>query len=175
MTLPARRGRYATRRWDPFLGLPAVDELFDQMSRMLTNAFPDAARINIRSWSPPVNVEESDDAFLVEADVPGVSPDDVHIDLERNELRITGEYGTEQRDEEQQQPRRSGRFDYRVSLPGEVDAESCGANLENGVLHLRLPKATRGRQRIPVQSGPAQSSASAQAPDQHAEQGGATR
>jgi HSP20 family protein len=164
MTLPARRGRYAARRWEPFAGLPAADDLFDQMSRMLTTAFPEAARISVQSWSPPVDVQETDDAFVIEADMPGVRPDDVSVELERNELRITGEYGAEQGGEgeqqQQQRTRRSGRFDYRVTLPGEVDAESAAANLENGVLRLQLRKAGRARQRIQVQGGPAQSSQS---------------
>jgi HSP20 family protein len=49
------------------------------------------------------------------------------------------------------QSRRSGRFDYRVSLPGEVDSAGCDAELDNGVLRLRLPKTKSSqRMRIPV-------------------------
>jgi HSP20 family protein len=160
MTLPMRRGRYSSRRWDPFAGLVPFDDLFDQMSRMLTNAFPDVARISVHSWSPPVDIQETEDAYLVEADLPGVRPDDVTIDLQGKDLRIGGEYGTtEQGEGEQQQARRTGRFDYRLTLPGEVHSESCAANLENGVLRLRLPKVSTGtRQRIPVQTGRADQS-----------------
>ncbi|HXT46292.1 MAG TPA: Hsp20/alpha crystallin family protein [Pseudonocardiaceae bacterium] len=154
MTLPMRRGRYPARRWDPLAGLPGFDDLFDQMSRMLTSALPDVARISINSWSPPVDIQETDDEYMVEADLPGVQPDDVTIDLEGRELRILGQYGgAEEGEGEQQRVRRSGRFDYRVTLPGEVKSESCSANLEHGVLRLRLPKASSGaRQRIPVQA-----------------------
>ena len=164
MTLPMRRGRYSSRRWDPFAGLVPFDDLFDQMSRMLTNAFPDVARISVHSWSPPVDIQETEDAYLVEADLPGVRPDDVTIDLQGKDLRIGGEYGTtEQGEGEQQQARRSGRFDYRLTLPGEVRSESCAANLENGVLRLRLPKVSTGtRQRIPVQAGRADQSSADQ-------------
>jgi HSP20 family protein len=163
MSLPTRRGGYAPQRWSPFRGLPAVDELFDQMSQMLTTAFPETARISVRSWSPPVNIEDADDAYLIDADMPGVRPDDVQVDLHHNELRITGEYGAEQGEGDKgaegaegeaggrQRVRRSGRFDYRLTLPGEVDAASCKADLEDGVLHLRLPKSGEERRRIPVQ------------------------
>ena len=153
MTLPTRRGRYGPRRWDPFTSIIPFDELFDQMSRILTNAFPDVARISVNSWSPPVDIQETEDAYLVEADVPGVRPDDVTIDLRGKELRIGGEYGpSEQEDKgEQQRSRRTGRFDYRLTLPGEVNSEACAADLEHGVLRLRLPKASPStRQRIPV-------------------------
>jgi HSP20 family protein len=109
-----------------------------------------------------VDIQESDEDYVVEADLPGVRPEDVTIDLQGKELRILGEYGTaeqagDQADSETQRTRRSGRFDYRITMPGEVKSESCTANLEHGVLRLRLPKATTGtRQRIPVQAGPAQ-------------------
>jgi HSP20 family protein len=123
---------------------------------MLTTAFPDVARIRVQSWSPPVDVEETEEEFQIEADVPGVGPEDVTVDLQRNELRITGQYGGEQGEGEQQQSRR-GRFNYRVTLPSDVNAEACTAKLENGVLRLQLPKASAGRQRIQVQAGSGQS------------------
>jgi HSP20 family protein len=154
MSLPARRSRLGARRWDPFSRLAGVDDLFDQMNRMFTSAFPEVPRISVRSWSPPVDVEEAEEEFRVEADVPGVAPEDVTVDLQRNELRISGQYGGEQ-EEEGQRSRRAAQFDYRVTLPSEVDAEGCTAKLENGVLRLRLPKAAAtGRQRIQVQGGP---------------------
>lgn len=159
MTLPIQRRRYPARRWDPFAGLPGFDDLFDQMNRMLTNAFPDVARISVNSWSPPVDIQETDDSFMIEADMPGVRPEDVTVDLQGKELRIGGEYGTTQQQGEgegsdQQRIRRTGRFDYRITLPGEVTSESCTADLEHGVLRLRMPKVSQGtRQRIPVQAG----------------------
>ncbi|MBV9163196.1 MAG: Hsp20/alpha crystallin family protein [Pseudonocardiales bacterium] len=155
MTLPVRRNRYPARRWDPFAGFPGFDDLFDQMNRILTSAFPDVARISVNSWSPPVDIQETDDDYVVEADLPGVRPDDVTIDLQGREVRIGGEYGAaEQGESEQQRTRRSGRFDYRLTLPGEVSSESCTADLEHGVLRLRLPKVSPStRKRIPVQAG----------------------
>ncbi|HXT44866.1 MAG TPA: Hsp20/alpha crystallin family protein [Pseudonocardiaceae bacterium] len=175
MTLPMRRGRYGPRRWDPFTGIIPFDELFDQMSRILTNAFPDVARISVNSWSPPVDIQETEDAYLVEADVPGVRPDDVTIDLQGKDLRIGGEYGMSEQGEGeggQQRSRRTGRFDYRLTLPGEVNSESCAADLEHGVLRLRLPKASPStRQRIPVHTGRTDQSSSDQ-PSAPAQQAG---
>lgn len=152
MTLPVRRGRFGPRRWDPFSRLGGFDDLFEQMNRMFTSAFPEVPRISVRSWSPPVDVEEKEEEFRVEADLPGVAPEDVTVDMQRNELRISGQYGAEQ-DEGEQRTRRSAQFDYRVTLPSEVDVEGSTAHLENGVLRLRLPKVATGRQRIQVQAG----------------------
>jgi HSP20 family protein len=160
MSLPIRRSHYTPGRWDPFRGFPGFDDLFDQMSQMLTSTFRDVPRISVNSWSPPVDIQETDNDYVIEADLPGVRPDDVTIDLQGKELRIVGEYGSTEQAGDQgegktERTRRSGRFDYRITLPGEVKSEACTASLEHGVLQLRLPKATTGtRQRIPVQAGP---------------------
>ncbi|HEX7105278.1 MAG TPA: Hsp20/alpha crystallin family protein [Acidothermaceae bacterium] len=150
-----RHDRRPAGRWDPFAGF---NDLYEEMSRLLTTAFPDASRISVNAWSPPVDVEETDDAYVVEADLPGVKAEDVSVDVHGNELRISAEI--EQREHEgvlRRQTRRSGRFDYRVGLPGEVDSEGCDADLDNGVLTLRLPKTKASqRRRIPVH-GPSQS------------------
>jgi HSP20 family protein len=159
MTLPIRRGRYPARRWDPFAGFAGFDELFDHMSRILTSSFRDVPRISVNSWSPPVDIQETEEEYLVEADLPGVRPEDVSVDVQGRDLRIVGEYGMAEQPADQeaeaQRKGRSGRFDYRLTLPSEVNSESCTAALENGVLRLRLPKASPGtRQRIPVTAGP---------------------
>jgi HSP20 family protein len=147
MALPARQSRYTPNRWDPFA---ALEDLHDEMSRLLTNVFPDVGRISVNAWSPPVDVEEDDDAYVVEADIPGVRADDVSVEVTGNELRITGriEEGVSRR-----RTRQIGEFDYRLTLPGGVDAEGAEANLEHGVIKLRLPKTARAtRHRIPVVS-----------------------
>jgi HSP20 family protein len=145
MALPARQSRYVSSRWDPFA---ALEDLHDEMSRLLTNVFPDVGRISVNAWSPPVDVEEIDDAYVVEADIPGVRADDVSVEVTGNELRITGriEEGSSQR-----RTRQTGQFDYRLTLPGGVDVEGTEANLEHGVIKLRLPKsAPATRHRIPI-------------------------
>jgi HSP20 family protein len=166
VTLPVRRARYGARQWDPF-GRLGFDNIFDQMSRMLSTAFPDVARITVHSWVPPVDVQETENDYVIEADLPGVKAEDINVDLHGRELRITGEYGGAEQpggeqaegkqpggEQQQTSARRSGRFDYRVTLPSEVNAESCNADLEQGTLRLRLPKVTTSAgRRIPVQGG----------------------
>ncbi len=145
MALPVRRAGMSPSRWDPFA---ALEDLHDEMSRLLTNVFPDVGRISIDAWSPPVDVEETDDAYLIEADMPGVRPEDVNIEVQGNELRITGRIEEEAR---RRRARRAGQFDYRLSLPSEVNTEGAEADLEHGVIKLRLPKtALATRRRIPI-------------------------
>jgi HSP20 family protein len=166
MALPARQSRYAPSRWDPFA---ALEDLHDEMSRLLTNVFPDVGRISVNAWSPPIDVEESDDAYVVEADIPGVRADDVSVEVTGNELRITGriEEGASRR-----RTRQTGEFDYRLTLPGGIDAEGAEANLDHGVIKLRLPKAARAtRHRIPIVSTPSAEVGPSEQGEQPSEQG----
>jgi HSP20 family protein len=165
MVLPARQTRYAPSRWDPFA---ALEDLHDEMSRLLTNVFPDVGRISVNDWSPPVDVEETDDAYMIEADMPGVRADDVSVEVMGNELRITGriEEGSSRR-----RTRQTGQFDYRLTLPGGVNAEASEANLEHGVIKVRLPKTTPAiRHRVPISSTPTPEVGPSE-PEQQGEQG----
>jgi HSP20 family protein len=99
-------------------------------------------------WSPPVDIEEQDDAFLVEAELPGVRREDVSIELVGNELSITGEIKDKERKGVlRRRTRRIGRFEYRVRLPDQVDPEKIEANLADGVLTVRVPKTEKAARR----------------------------
>jgi HSP20 family protein len=99
-----------------------------------------------RTFTPPVDIEETDDAYLIEADLPGVKREDVDIELEGNELQITGEI--KQREGRfRRRTRRVGRFELRVVLPDGVDGGSVDAKLDHGVLTVRVPKAERAQRR----------------------------
>ena len=100
------------------------------------------------SWSPMVNLEEQDDSYVIEAELPGVKREDVNIELVGNELAITGEIKEQERKGVlRQRTRRTGRFEYRVGLPDHVDAGKVDATLDNGVLTVRVPKAERAQRR----------------------------
>jgi HSP20 family protein len=153
-TLPERR-RAATERWEP---QSELDQMGERMRRFLDQTFGGfdwAPPLFERAgWSPPVDLEELDDAYVVEADVPGVKPEDVNIELVGNELSITGEVKVQERKGTvRRQMRRTGRFDYRLSLPSQVDPEKVEASLSNGVLAIRVPKSERAqRRRIEITS-----------------------
>ena len=99
--------------------------------------------------------DENDDAFVVEAEMPGVKRDDVIVDLQDNELRIHGEIKERERTGIlRRQTRRTGQFDYRVTLPHEVDADNVEANLHEGVLRVQVRKAERTKpRRIEITAG----------------------
>jgi HSP20 family protein len=100
----------------------------------------------VRSFTPPVDIEETDDAYVIEADLPGVKRGDVNIELEGNELQVSGEI--KQREGKfRRRTRRVGRFELRVVLPDGVDSSGVDAKLEHGVLTVRVPKAEKAQRR----------------------------
>jgi HSP20 family protein len=81
----------------------------------------------------------------VRAELPGMKSDDIDVELSGNELRITGEVQEEA--EGKTLRRRRGKFAYRASLPADADPEKIDAQLADGILTVRVPKAAQARSR----------------------------
>jgi HSP20 family protein len=145
---PERRGALAPPPLHDF------EQVADRMRRLLDESLGGLPVVvaDVAAWTPPVNIEETDDAYVVEAELPGVDRKDVDIELDRNELSITGEIKEKERQGIlRKRTRRIGRFEYRVQLPNVVDADSVDAKLEDGVLRVRVPKTERAqRKRIEI-------------------------
>lgn len=124
----------------------------ERLRRMLDQTFGSfglqALATESVGWAPPVDIEEQDDAYVIEAEVAGVKKDDVNIELISNELMITGEIKEREREGIlRKRTRRIGRFEYRVRLPEQVDADKVEANLKDGVLSVRVPKREQAERR----------------------------
>jgi HSP20 family protein len=133
----------------------SVDAVTERMRRIAEQMFSGlgspALLAEAAAWTPPVDIEEQDDAYVLEVELPGVQREDVSIELGGNELMITGELKERERTGiVRRRTRRVGRFDYRVMLPSEVDAESIEAKMNDGVLTVRVPKREQARRRIEV-------------------------
>jgi HSP20 family protein len=122
------------------------------MRRLLDDSL--GGLIEADAWAPPVDIEETDDAYIVEAELPGVKRGDVNIEFAGNELSITGDIKEKERvGILRRKTRRVGRFEFRVVLPDHVDGDNIDANLTDGVLRVRVPKAQRAqRRKIEVKS-----------------------
>jgi len=119
-------------RWDPF----------EEMNR-LHDHFLSGRGLTKQAFQVAVDIREEDDAFFVDAEVPGLAAEDVHIDVEKNVLTIRGERKVEKEEIEdtyRRVERQYGSFTRSFTLPETVDADSISADLNNGVLALRLPK-----------------------------------
>jgi HSP20 family protein len=133
--------------------LSELGQLNERMRRMLEQTFGGMLD-EPAGWIPAVDIEELEDAYVVEAEVPGVKREDVNIELSGNELTISGEIKVREREGViRRRTRRVGEFEFRVVLPNEVNAEGIDAKLNDGVLTVRIPKAERAqRRRIEVKS-----------------------
>jgi HSP20 family protein len=128
-----------------------LDDIHLQMDRMFQQLLDPAALVNEAAWVPPVDIEETDDAWILEADLPGARRDDVNVEMQGDELVIHGEIkAREKTGILRRRARRVGAFEYRVRLLGEVDDSGIDATLSGGVLTVRIPKASREKHRIEV-------------------------
>jgi len=126
-------------RWSPWNELESMNR---QLSRLLDDGHHDMAH-DAGHWAPSVDIRETDDALLVEAELPGVDKKDVHLEVKDGVLTLSGERRYEKDVKEanvHRVERAYGRFSRSFSLPRNVDAEKVEATMKDGVLEVRLPK-----------------------------------
>lgn len=131
-------------RWRPQAGLP---NLHDEFERAFDNFFGvDRRRMELQAfdWTPRVNVDENEDRFEITAEVPGMTRDDISIEIQENILTLKGEKKIEKEDKN-----RSchicecsyGTFQRSFTLPENVKSEEIEAEYSNGILRIGIPKA----------------------------------
>lgn len=107
--------------------------------------------------APYADVQETGDSIRVMLEVPGMSPEDIQINLENNVLTVSGEkrHGLEEEGLRWHlSERRFGRFSRSFVLPRDVEHDEIEARLEDGVLHVSVPKSEQAKpRRIEIQGG----------------------
>ncbi|MFI7296403.1 Hsp20/alpha crystallin family protein [Streptomyces sp. NPDC050121] len=133
--------------------LPDLEDLRTRMDQVMHAAFP-RGRFAAEPWAPPADVEDTEDAYLVELELPGVNRDQITVEVAEGELDVHGEVRPrEHTGVVRRHTRRIGQFDYRTTVPPNADTEHISADLANGVLTVRVPKIEKGKvQRIEVTS-----------------------
>jgi HSP20 family protein len=137
---------------------PAVDAEFDRLRPALTRDlerwpdFVDRATAALRDVVPQADVEERDDAYVVDVELPGVRRDDISVEVSQGRLTVTGERRERARvGLLRHRSRTTGRFRLSIALPSEVDGDAVTATLDHGVLTVVVPKPEHARRRrIPV-------------------------
>ena len=145
--LPVRRG--GGRNLTVVNPSREFEDIYDRMGQLMNLAFGlspvDGAT---EPWVPLADVSETDDAYAVELDVPGVHKDQIDIQLQDRELVVTGEIPeSEQEGHAHRRSRRTGRFEFRTYLPGDVNADGVNAQLSDGVLTVTVPKSEAAKPR----------------------------
>jgi len=131
-------------RWNPWREMPAVhnrvnrffDDPFFAIGRMDQVADPGL-------WNPAIDLYETEDHFVIKAELPGIDKNDIKVDLKDRMLTLSGErsYDHEVKEENYYRKERTyGKFQRVFSLPADVDADGITAELKDGVLRVEVPK-----------------------------------
>ena len=143
-----------------------MDRLFDDFglgSRWLAptveNSLEQIGALSSAAWSPQVEVFERDNQLVVRADLPGMTKNDIKVDISDNALVIRGERKSEREEDEQgyyRSERSYGSVYRRIPLPEGIDTEKATADFRNGVLEINLPApqgAEQKRRQIEIRGG----------------------
>ena len=135
-------------RWDPFRDLNILQDrmnrLFDDAGSTWRTDEPAATT----SWSPSVDIFETEGEIVVKAELPGIDRKDIQLNLENNVLSLRGErkFQKETKDDNYHRIERSyGVFSRAFSIPATVDEERIRADYKDGVLKIVLPKKDQAK------------------------------
>lgn len=126
-----------------------VARLKREMERIFSDLGGSPAHVARSGVFPPLNVREEGDTYYVEAEVPGIKPENIDIAVEGNTLTLRGERFPDAAENVSyhRQERRAGRFQKALTLPTDVNPDGIRAECKDGVLKLALPKAEHAKPR----------------------------
>ena len=136
------------------------EDIYDRMGQLMNFAFGDMARAEM-PWVPLADLSETEDAYVAKVELPGVGKDQIDVQLQDRELVVSGEIPEQEQDGQDGQDggqnggrrrrhrstRRTGRFELRAWLPGDVNADAVQGELSDGVLTLTIPKSEAAKPR----------------------------
>ena len=123
-------------RWDPFREMTSVQNQFNRLVDQMWGGRQE-------SWLPAVDVFDNKDAVVVKAELAGMDPDDIQIEVEDNVLTVKGERRFEETVDEERYyrvERRYGSFQRSLALPQGVRPDDISASYEDGILIVTVPK-----------------------------------
>jgi HSP20 family protein len=134
----------AITKWDPFRDLMLLRDRMNRLFEDLVSSprFEDSELIQ-STWSPAVDIYETENELVLTAELPGVEEKDVEIKIEDNTLSLKGERKFERETKEENYhriERAYGSFFRSFSLPNYIDQEKISADYENGLLRVHMPK-----------------------------------
>jgi len=128
-------------RWDP---VRELDSLQSDMNRLFDGFFQGrAGNGGGRRWIPAMDLVETDEHLVLRGDLPGLSEEDVEIEIKDNVLTVSGERKAEHEERSEgfyRVERAFGRFSRSLTLPRGVESDKVSAKFDRGVLEVRIPK-----------------------------------
>jgi HSP20 family protein len=133
-------------RWDP---IRELDSLQGDMNRLFDRFFEGrAANGTARRWIPAMDLVETDDRLVLRGDLPGMSEDDIDIEIKDSVLTVSGERKAESEEKGEgyhRVERAFGSFSRSLTLPQGVDADQVKAEFDKGVLEVTIPKPAEAK------------------------------
>ncbi|UNK57047.1 Hsp20/alpha crystallin family protein [Pseudoxanthomonas daejeonensis] len=141
-------------RYNTVPGRHLQDEFRQVFERFLGEAGADPSDVVTSQWAPSVDIREEADRFVIFADIPGVDPKEIEVQMDKGVLTLKGERAGEEGETQgySRRERAWGAFHRRFALPDSADADNITASGRNGVLRIDIPKRPRATpRRIEVQ------------------------
>jgi len=137
-------------RWQPFREMDDFQQELSRVFDRLGYNYSDPKNDRLTPFVPPAEMEETEEAFHLRLEVPGMNPDDLEIQVSAENISIRGERKSESKTEENGMKRsefRYGTFQRLIPLSSRIDHNNVQADYKNGVLELTLPKAEEEKQK----------------------------
>src|SRR4028119_825822 len=135
------------RYWQPFTEIETIrqqlDKAFDQLAATRDNSET--------AWIPAMELADTGDNFVLKAQLPGIDPKDIDVQVTREAISISGERRYENTNEKSGYARsefRYGKFRRVLPLPAHIQNDSVQAEYKDGILMLTLPKVTEARNKV---------------------------
>jgi HSP20 family protein len=140
--------KFGIKKWEPFGDMLSLREEIDDLFNDFFRRVPSEGVPREGLWYPAIDIEETQDAFKLSAELPGMKKDEIKISFSDGRLSIEGERKLEKEEKDKTYHRieRSyGRFKRMVSIPREVQADKAIAAYEQGILTITLPKSEKAK------------------------------
>jgi HSP20 family protein len=122
-------------RWSPFAELGELRSVFDRM-------FDEPTDGRLHAWTPAIDVVRENGSLVVRADIPGIKPEEVKIEVEDDILTVSGEHEEHKEEKDKhyvRRERRYGSFHRTMTLPSGVDAKKIKATTHDGIVEVTIP------------------------------------
>ncbi len=136
-------------KWDPFREL---EDMSSRLNRIFGQprggAEADSEMMAVANWMPSVDISETDDAYLIKGEIPGVKKEDVKVTLQNGMLTIQGERKQEKEEKNKKFHRVEcsyGSFARSFRVPDDADESAVKAEFKDGMLNVSLPKSAKAK------------------------------
>ena len=139
-------------KWDPFLELEDVSKHLNRIfGRTPARIEPDRELLTMADWTPSVDISETDTAYMIKGEIPGVDRENVKVTIEDGMVTISGERKQEKEEKDKKFHRieRSyGSFMRSFRLPDNVDETAVKAEFKDGMINVTLPKSGKTKAKL---------------------------